>query len=171
MVGTGLAFVCLAAALGVLVALSLIDLRHRILPNTLVFTFAVLGLAFHLATDFRFLPPLSLVWGGLTGFGVLYGIRFMANYVYKQDALGLGDVKLMGAAGLWLGPAQVMFALAAGALASVAHGLLYALWQSARTKTPFNLRRLQIPAGPGFAVGIVVAGYLLFSETIGGTAG
>ena len=48
-----------------------------------------------------------------------------------------------------------------GAAAGLIHGLIYALILKLKTKEPFNMRRLVIPAGPGFAVGIVlVAGWM-----------
>lgn len=156
------ALACLLGALAVLFALSAIDLRTRLLPNELVAGFATLGLVFHLTTLGRFLPPEQIAIGGLSGFALLYMTRMIANRLYGADALGLGDVKLMGAAGLWLGLNGIMLALTAGALAGMMHGMGVALHQSIRDKTKFDLSRLQIPAGPGFAIGIVATGIFQF---------
>ena len=152
---------CLIAAIALLIALSVIDLRVRLLPNKLVLPFAVLGICFHILTSWQYLSFTEVAAGGLLGFGVLYAIRAGANYVYKQDALGLGDVKLVGAAGLWLGPEMVMMALVVGATAGLLHGIAVGLTTAYKTKSRPNFSRLQIPAGPGFAIGIVlVAGYM-----------
>ena len=156
-----LATLCLIAALVLLGILCVIDLKVRLLPNIYVFPFAVCGLIFHLLTAFTYLPAATVFGGAALGFGLLYLIRAAANRYYGMDALGLGDVKLMGAAGIWLGVEGVLFALTAGAFAGLLHGLGYGLYVSWRDKTPLNLHRLAIPAGPGFAVGIVISGGFL----------
>lgn len=157
-----IASLCLLGAACLLVALSVIDLRVRLLPNRLVFPFACLGILFHIATSWQFLSPQQMILGGLLGLGILYGIRTIANYVYKQDTLGLGDVKLMGAAGLWLGPDGVMLALSLGAFAGLLHGIAVGLYTAYKNSTRPQFSRLQIPAGPGFAVGIVLAAVWVF---------
>jgi leader peptidase (prepilin peptidase)/N-methyltransferase len=156
---TALALLCLIAAFGLLVALSWIDLRVRLLPDRLVLPFALLGIFFHIITAFSYISPNAMALGALLGGGILYGIRFVANRLYGRDALGLGDVKLMAAAGLWLGD-WVLMALCLGAVAGMIHGLAAGLLAARRTGTPLNLNRLEVPAGPGFALGIIlIAGY------------
>ncbi|MDB5490250.1 MAG: peptidase prepilin type [Micavibrio sp.] len=153
---------CLVGALGVLITLSVIDLRVRLLPNTLVLTFALLGVAFHIATKGSFLTPLDMVIGAALGYGILFSIRFVANHLYQQDTLGLGDVKLLGAAGLWLGPEGTLAAMTLGAFAGMLHGLGVALYTALKTKSRPSLSRLEVPAGPGFAVGIIAVGLYQF---------
>ena len=159
-----IATACLFAAIALLIALSVIDLRVRLLPNKLVLPFALLGIVFHITTEWRYLDITGVLLGGLAGFGILYLIRAGANYVYKQDALGLGDVKLMGAAGLWLGPEMIMMALSVGAFAGLVHGIGVALWAAYQTKSKPRFARLQIPAGPGFAIGIVIVAAYMFQD-------
>ena len=156
-----IALACMGGGLVLLALLAVTDLRTRLLPNEMVLGFATLGIVFHLTTLAAYLSVTEIIAGGAVGFGSLYIVRAVANRFYGTDALGLGDVKLIGAAGLWLGPDMVMVALMAGAVAGLAHGLGYALWQ-ARRGEGFCLARLQIPAGPGFACGIVVTAGWLF---------
>jgi leader peptidase (prepilin peptidase)/N-methyltransferase len=153
---------CLIGALGVLAALSIIDLRVRLLPNKLVLTFALLGIAFHIVTKNNFVSPQDMVIGAALGYGILFSIRFIANHLYQQDTLGLGDVKLLGAAGLWLGPEGILAAMTIGAFAGMIHGLGVALYTAIRTKSRPSLSRLEVPAGPGFAVGIIAVGLYQF---------
>lgn len=161
------ALCCLMGAVVLLVVLSVIDLRVWLLPNKYVFAFAVLGLAFQAAGWNRFgLEPQDIALGAAMGFGLLWLIRAGANAYYKQDSLGLGDVKLLGAAGIWLGLEGVLFALTIGAFAGLLHGLGYALYKAWKDKTPIHLRRLAIPAGPGFAVGIVLIGGWMYCDFI-----
>lgn len=157
-----LALLCMIAALILLIILSVIDLKIRLLPNKYVLPFALCGAGFHLLTYADYLRPLDVIAGAALGFGVLYLIRAAANRYYGMDALGLGDVKLMGAAGVWLGVEGVLFALTAGAFAGLIHGVAYGVYIAWRDKKPLDLHRLAIPAGPGFAVGIVIAGAFIF---------
>lgn len=142
-------------ALMVLGALSLIDLKTRLLPNALVLLFGSLGLIFHIYTSFAYLSPFQSLAGAATGYGLLWTIRFFANRFYGRDSLGLGDVKLLAAGGLWLGPEGVLMAMTLGAFAGLAYGVGYGVYVAAKHKTPVTLRRLTIPAGPGFAIGLV----------------
>lgn len=161
-----IAFFCLCGAVLILMILSVIDMKIRLLPNEWVLGFATTGGVFHLTTIARYMEPQEIILGALVGFGSLYLIRAAANWHYKQDALGLGDVKLMGAAGIWLGMDGTLFALTLGALAGLIHGITYGLYIAWKDQTPINLRRLEIPAGPGFAVGIALVGGWLYHSFV-----
>lgn len=151
-----ISLLCLFGGLSLLIILSIIDLKTFLLPNIYVAPFALLGVAFHIAINFYYLDWQAILIGGLTGYLILYLIRLAGNTYYGQDSLGLGDVKLLGAAGLWLGYEGVLFAMTLGAFAGLIHGLIYAVILKLKTTEPFNMRRLMIPAGPGFAVGIIL---------------
>lgn len=142
--------------------LAYIDLKIRLLPNIYVATFAVFGILFHSVTGFSYTSVPAIFAGILTGGGLLYAVRFISNRLYGQDTLGLGDVKLMMAAGLWLGGESVLLAIILGAGAGIIHGLGMALAKWKKTGKPVNLSRLSLPAGPGFIVGIIIAGMLKF---------
>ncbi|MCB1531211.1 MAG: prepilin peptidase [Rhodospirillales bacterium] len=162
----GIAFLCLIGAVGLLAVLSVIDLKIRLLPNKYVLTFALLGLLFHFVTAARYLSPQDIVTGAALGFGSLYLLRMAANAYYKMDAFGLGDVKLMGAAGLWLGVDGILISLTLGAFAGLLHGLGYGFYTHFRDKTPLDFHNLAIPAGPGFAIGIVLTGIWIYQDFI-----
>ena len=166
-----LSLLCILSAVLVLITLAVIDFQTRLLPNIWVGFFAALGVIFHTITMEAVLSWEAVLAGALGGFGLLYMTRAIANAYYKQDALGLGDVKLLGAAGIWLGFENVMIAMSVGAFAGLGHGLIYAAYLSQKNKTPFSLRLLKIPAGPGFVFGILVSGSLLYAEYISRYAG
>lgn len=162
-----IAILCLIGAAGLLIQLSLIDLRVRLLPNVLVLPFALLALLFHATAPGATLSPMEIIAGAALGFGILYGIRLIANHLYQQDTLGLGDVKLMGAGGLWLGPDNILMALSLGALFGMLHGLGVAAYQAKKNGTKINLNTLEVPAGPGFALGIVVLALYQYQHLLG----
>jgi len=147
-------------AIGLLILLAVIDFKTYLLPNIYVFPFAALAPLFHWLTGFAYLSPVAILMGGLGGYALLWLMRAY----YKQDSLGLGDVKLMGAAGLWLGLDGVLFAMTIGAAFGLLHGIIYALCKSLRHGEKFSLTRLMIPAGPGFIAGIFLVGAWHYQE-------
>lgn len=147
-----------------LLTLAFIDLKTRLLPNKFVGAFATLGGIFHVASNFTFSSIGDVITGGIAGSTLLYVVRYVANKHYERDALGLGDVKLMGAAGLWLGLEYIFLAISLGALIGLLHGLVvYGHAKYMCKDTSIRLSTLSIPAGPGFIIGIVCVAILKFS--------
>lgn len=118
-VATGL----LLLAAPFLVAMLVIDLEHMILPNQLQIILYALGLVFiGVGGGIEAIPP-------ALGASFLYGaLAFIlargGAWLFKRDALGMGDVKFFAVAGLWLGslllPAFLMLAGVAGVLLGLA---------------------------------------------------
>ncbi len=163
---TLIALLSLIIAIILLLILAVIDFKTFLLPNKYVFPFAILALPFHIFTDFYYLSPQAMIIGGIAGYALLWTIRFFGNKYYDQDSLGLGDVKLLGASGLWLGFDGVLFAMTLGAMVGLLHGLTYALYKKYALQEPFSLSRLVIPAGPGFIIGILTVGAWMYQGFI-----
>lgn len=62
--------------------------------------------------------------GMAVGAGVLYGIGWIGTKVYRAEAMGFGDVKLMGAGGAFVGPGGVLVALLIAVFAASIFGVL-----------------------------------------------
>lgn len=159
-----LALLSIVVAMIAFIWMSIIDLKIRILPNELNLAVAVCGIVFHFATSWSFVTPLGALIGMLSGGGVLLAIRAVANRIYGMDTLGLGDVKLMAAVGVWLGLENTMLALSVGAFAGLLHGIAYILYQNIVHKKGLAFRGLTIPAGPGFVVGSIIMGVWMFKD-------
>lgn len=157
---TTLSILILGAALALLAVLAVVDFRSRLLPNIYVAPFAILGVCFHALLDFTLIDPISMGLGALGGGGMLWLVRWGANAYYRTDTLGLGDVKLMAAGGIWLGLEHIFLAITIGAFFGVIHGIIVA-WH---TKS-WDLRTLSIPAGPGFILGLLCVGGFKFFWT------
>ncbi len=153
---------CILVTLTLLLCLSYIDIKEHILPNEMVLGFAACGFVFHLSTLFHYTTLIDMGVGAIIGGGMLYLIRTVANYFYNDDALGLGDVKLMTAGGIWLGPEMILMGMTIGAFAGFLHGLSIAVYTVYHAKVPMDLSRMGIPAGPGFVLGLIVAGVMKF---------
>jgi len=152
----------LFCAAAVLTMLAIIDFRTMLLPNVWNAALAGLAVLFHLFSGFSALSPFDMWVGALVGGGFLWAIRFGANWYYKQDALGLGDVKLLAAAGLWLGPHDILSAIIVGAMAGLFHGGIVLLLQKLKSSSIPSLSQFSIPAGPGFCFGIFAIGVWVY---------
>jgi prepilin signal peptidase PulO-like enzyme (type II secretory pathway) len=157
-----LPFLIFFAIAGVLIAHTIIDLRHWILPDKLNIALALLMITLHWSYGFEILSPLSMIIGAVLGGGFLYAIRAGGNAYYKTESMGLGDVKLLAAAGLGLGAFGVIMAITFGAMAGLVHGLTWGYITAKRDGRKFDARQLKFPAGPGFCVGISIALFGLF---------
>ena len=157
-----LPFLIFFAIGGVLVAHTIIDLRHWILPDKLNIALALLMVALHSAYHFEILSPIEMAIGALIGGGSLFLIRAGGNAYYKTESMGLGDVKLLAAAGLGLGAFGTVMAITFGAAAGLVHGLIWGYVTAKREGRAFDTRQLKFPAGPGFCVGIAIALFGLF---------
>jgi len=140
----------------ILAALAYRDLKEYILPDILNAALALTFIFFHTLSHWQLVKPMEALEGMLTGGGLLLIIRTLANKYYRQDSLGLGDVKLMAAAGIGLGFPNIFMALSIGAFAGVLHGFIMAVIEKKKTSHKIDLSRVNVPAGVGLAFGIAI---------------
>jgi leader peptidase (prepilin peptidase)/N-methyltransferase len=115
----------LAAGFGwVLLALTRIDASHGLLPDRLTAPLGAAGLTIAGLDPIPFGPTLGeAVVGAVAGFAVLALIAAAYRRWRGRDGMGLGDAKLLGAVGAWLGAAALPLTVclaATGALVAVA---------------------------------------------------
>ncbi len=126
---------------------ALIDLEHRIIPNRITALGAALALAIGLALDPAGEPERLIAAAGAGGFLLLGAMAY-------PGGMGMGDVKLAGMMGLFLG-AAVAPALLIALLAGVALGAAVIARKGAREG-----RRTAVPFGPFLALGALLAVFL-----------
>lgn len=120
-----------SGVLALLMALiTLIDLRHFIIPDVLSFPAVPLGvlaniLVFHPGDWMAGLT--ESVLGAVLAGGSFYLLRTLWFRLRGFEGLGLGDVKLAAVAGAWLGPELLAPACLAAALAGLAGVIVLAL--------------------------------------------
>lgn len=133
------ASVVLGAAL---LVLSYIDLRSGLLLDVLTVPLALAGSVYAVfAGDWIF-----SVAGAVVGYGLIAGLAFYWRKSRGYEGIGLGDAKLLGASGAWVGVAGLPFILLIGSLL----GIIAAL--SVAKKARLDDDRTAIPFGPCLAL-------------------
>ena len=133
---------------------SMIDFDHKLLPDFVTVGGMVLGVAWAGCAASVISDPRPLYWslGGLAaGFGSLWLVRFLGTKAFKREAMGLGDVFLMGAVGALFGPVAVLVTIVLSSL----FGSVVGLGMVALSKTKFG-RFVEIPFGPYICLGCLV---------------
>jgi leader peptidase (prepilin peptidase)/N-methyltransferase len=127
-----------------LVPITMIDLDRRLIPNAITLPASVAALVAAVALDISFVPE-QLIAGAAAG-----GFFLVAALLYPRG-MGMGDVKLAGMLGLYLGRAvapAIFIALISGVLV----GALIMARLGAREG-----RKAAVPFGPFLALGALIA--------------
>ena len=137
---------------------SFIDFDLQLLPDFVTVGGMIYGVLLSVAAMFAPLPvfvggpfgfPLFNSLVGLAfGFGLLWLVRFFGSKAFRREAMGLGDVFLMGAIGALFGPVAVLVTLI---LSSVV-GSVVGLGMIVMSKARFG-RFVEIPFGPYICLG------------------
>lgn len=98
--GPSLLFVARIVLGGALIVLFAIDLEHQLLPNVITLPLIVVGFAFSLFTEPGWRASLT---GIAVGGGSLLAMFYLWLWLRKQEALGMGDPKMLAMIGAFLG--------------------------------------------------------------------
>ena len=132
-----------------------VDFDHYILPDTVTIGGMVAGPV--LSAALPVLHGREVWWQGLgmsvvglaLGFGLLFAVSVLGAKVFKKEAMGFGDVKLLGAIGAFLGWEAVLFTLFVSSLLGSVIGLLLIALRGAKMQS-------RIPFGPYLAMAAVL---------------
>jgi leader peptidase (prepilin peptidase)/N-methyltransferase len=143
-----------------LIALTAIDLEHRLLPDAITLPGISLGLLLSLV-----LPQLSFpsaAAGALVGAALFFGVGWLYEKWAGRRGLGGGDVKMLAMIGAFLGvwalPLVILISAGLGTLA----GLIRVLGQGPGTRGQW--RTISLPYGPFLAAGAWC--YLFWGERL-----
>ena len=145
-----------------LVAISLIDADHQIIPDSIVIPLMWVGLVMSLfhplaGADTLFIAPQDAVVGAVAGYLSLWSVYQLFKLVTGKEGMGYGDFKLLAALGAWLGwqalPTIILMSAVVGAII----GIVLIIFRG-------RDRQIPIPFGPYLAA----AGWItmLWGETI-----
>ena len=132
----------------VLIALTVIDLDHQLLPDNLTLPLLWSGLLVNSFGVFVDLP--SAVFGAVAGYLSLWLIFHAFKLATGKEGMGYGDFKLFAAAGAWLGWQVLPLIILLASFVGAAIGIAVIVFRG-------RDRRLPIPFGPFLCGGMVIA--------------
>jgi leader peptidase (prepilin peptidase)/N-methyltransferase len=138
-----------------LLAASVIDFRHQLLPDDLVLPLLWLGLFAALFGLFADLP--SAVIGAMAGYLALWSVYQLFRLLTGKEGMGHGDFKLLAALGAWAGWQYLITIVLLSSLVGAVFGLALILFRG-------RDRRVPMPFGPFLAAAGWIA--LLWGEAI-----
>ena len=141
----------------VLVAITFIDLEHRIIPNSLSLGGLLLGL-----TSAGLLPELGWIdsfLGAFLGYSIFYSLAWIYYQFTGRSGLGGGDVKLLAMIGSFLGPAGVFATIFISSVFGSVIGIAWALLTKRK-----SVMKVSIPFGPFLVVGALY--YYLLGDVL-----
>jgi leader peptidase (prepilin peptidase)/N-methyltransferase len=138
-----------------LLAMSLIDADHQLLPDALVLPLLWLGLILNHFGLFTSLE--DALWGAVAGYLSLWSVYWLFKLITGKEGMGYGDFKLLAMLGAWGGWQVLPLTILLSSLVGAVLGLIMLRLRNAETSTP-------IPFGPYLAIAGWIA--LLWGEQI-----
>lgn len=141
-----------------LLAMSMIDVDHQLLPDALVLPLLWLGL---IVNHFGLFTNLGdALWGAVFGYLSLWSVYWLFKLVTGKEGMGYGDFKLLAMLGAWGGWQVLPLTILLSSLVGAVLGVIMLRLRNAETSTP-------IPFGPYLAIAGWIA--LLWGDQITAT--
>ncbi|MFC5697965.1 prepilin peptidase [Pseudomonas sp. GCM10022186] len=141
-----------------LLAMSMIDVDHQLLPDALVLPLLWLGLILNSQGLFTSLD--HALWGAVAGYMSLWSVYWLFKLVTGKEGMGHGDFKLLAMLGAWGGWQVLPLTILLSSLVGAVLGLIMLRLRNQDTATP-------IPFGPYLAIAGWIA--LLWGDQITAT--
>lgn len=157
--GTGVVLVAVYA----LICLSVIDFELMIIPDRFSLGLIVWGLLFAWLN-----PNFSGVWwqkelysllGAASGFFGVLAIALIGSWIFKKDAMGGGDVKLMGGVGALIGWSGVITTVVFASFFGLIYALVLMIWKGKKGGDA-------IPFGPFLSLGALINLFCLIDPSM-----
>ncbi len=121
-----------------LIALSMIDFDHQLLPDSMTLPLVWIGLLLSLSGLYT--DPASSIIGGAAGYLSLWTIYHLFKLITGKEGMGYGDFKLFAAFGAWFGwqclPAVILLSSLVGAVVGIS--LILFLGRDRNVPIPFG---------------------------------
>lgn len=142
----------IAVYIGLLLRLSWIDLKQRLLPDALNYALLWSGLLFQVFFNAERLP--SAVTGAAAGYLSLWILYWCYFFLRKCEGIGYGDMKLLAALGAWHGWQNLQWIVLIAAICGLATAGIAKIW-----RVKFDYFTTPLPFGPCLAVAGGVTGW------------
>ena len=143
-----------------LISVVVIDYKLQIIPNRLNLTMFEIGLVFTFIYGFFDTAiSINMLLGMLAGGGIFLAITLLGGLIYGKEAMGLGDVKLMGALGLFFGLTNII-------IIALLSFLIGAILSILLIVTKIKKMDEYIPFGPFIVIGALITIFVPYSVII-----
>lgn len=126
-----------------LLAMSLIDVDHQLLPDVLVLPLLWLGLIVNYFGLFTSLG--DALWGAVAGYLSLWSVYWLFKLITGKEGMGYGDFKLLAMLGAWGGWQVLPLTILLSSVVGAVLGMILLRLRNAETSTP-------MPFGPYLAI-------------------
>lgn len=140
--GFGLPLLAVLIFLWALLALTMIDVDHQLLPDQITLPLLWLGIVVNI--NGMFVPLADAVWGAVAGYLSLWTVYQLFKLITGKEGMGYGDFKLLAALGAWMGWQMLPVIILLSSLVGAVVGSLMLIAQRKGRGTP-------IPFGPYLA--------------------
>lgn len=145
-----------------LIAISVIDIEHQIIPDSICLPLLWIGLTLSLfhpvaGAEVLFVGPNSAIIGALAGYLSLWCVYQLFRLMTGKEGMGYGDFKLLAVLGAWLGWQMLPLIILLSAFVGAAVGITMIAFKR-------HDRNVPIPFGPYLAAAGWIA--MLYGERI-----
>jgi leader peptidase (prepilin peptidase)/N-methyltransferase len=126
-----------------LIALTMIDIDHMLLPDGITLPLIWLGLLFNISGTY--VPLQDAVLGAIAGYLSLWCVYWLFKLATGKEGMGFGDFKLLAALGAWLGWQALPMVILLSSLVGAVLGTIAMLLAKRGKDIP-------IPFGPYLAI-------------------
>lgn len=141
-----------------LISVFVIDYRLQIIPNRLNLTIFEIGFIFAFLYGLSNVAiTINMLLGMLAGGGIFLLITLLGGLFYGKEAMGFGDVKLMGALGLFFGLSNII-------IITLVSFLIGAILSIVLLATKIKKSDEYIPFGPFIVIATFISMYVPFEQ-------
>ena len=135
------------------IIISFIDLKSQLIPDSLSLPLIIIGIILSPLNSFLNKPGIIFsLAGAIFGFIFLSIIAFLGKLIFKKEAMGGGDIKLISGIGAFIGPYGVISTIFIGSFLGTIYGIFLIIKRKTKSEP--------IAFGPFLFLGSLV--YILF---------
>lgn len=110
---------------------AVIDIKFRIVPDFIFISLFIIGLCFSALNPYIFYDKFFVisVFGGLVGLILSLLVYFFGLWVFKKEAIGMGDIKLFLCTGLLFGTNGFLFIIFYAFVSSAIFAIFYLIFR------------------------------------------
>lgn len=158
--GIGTRFFVYGIFVSLLIVISFIDIKYRIIPDELSIVGILIGFILSLifpslqGTVYRLNALLNSFLGIVIGGVIIYSLGLLGNFLFKKESMGGGDVKLLAMIGAFIGWKMVIMTFFIAPIFGSIVGIILKLKKGAEL----------IPYAPYLSIGAVIS--ILYGKSI-----